>query len=330
MGNIRITRSGKVSLASAGLAITLVIALATTAPSASGALRQSPKRPPPTTSTTTTSTTTTTTTTTVPSSSCGGVGPQGMSGSWTCTFDDEFNGTTLDSSDWTPQVTATSGYTSGDTACFTNSPNNISVSGGDLHLTAVRTAAPFVCTDPAGSFVTSETSGMVTSYDLFSQTYGAFQVNAELPASTVDGLQETFWLYPESLDGYGAWPDSGEIDFAEFYSEYPTLDVPYIHYAEATYDPNVTAYNCTINQGAFNSYGLDWAPGVLTVYLNGAVCLTDHYDPAYPLSSPEPFNQPFFIALTQALGMDTDAYSSATQLPATTLINYVRAWKAAS
>jgi beta-glucanase (GH16 family) len=253
-----------------------------------------------------------------------------MSGSWTCTFDDEFNGTTLDTSNWVPQVTASSGYTSGDTACFTNSPNNISVSGGNLHLTAVRTTAPFLCSDPAGSFETSETSGEVTTYKLFSQTYGAFEVNAELPTSTVDGLQETFWLYPQSIDGYGLWPASGEIDFGEVFSQYPSLDIPYIHYEEAGHDPNVTNDDCTINQGAFNTYGVDWTPGVITVYLNGAVCLSDHYDPAWPLSSPAPFNQPFLISLTQALGMDTNAYSSATQLPASTLINYVRAWKAVS
>jgi beta-glucanase (GH16 family) len=255
-----------------------------------------------------------------------------MSGSWTCSFDDEFTGSTLNTSKWVPQVTATSGFTSGDTACFVNNPSNISVSGGYLHLTAVRSATPFVCDDPRGNFTTEETSGMVSTYDLFSQTYGAFQVNAELPPSTVDGLQETFWLYPQSINGYGAWPASGEIDFAEFYSQYPSLDIPYIHYNQSLFsnDPNVTAYNCDINQGAFNTYGVNWEPGVITVYLNGSVCLTDHYNPAKPLSSPEPFNQPFYLILTQALGMAPDTYSSATQLPATTLIKYVRAWTTAS
>ena len=124
------------------------------------------------------------------------------------------------------------------------------------------------------------------------------------------GLQETFWLYPKKLT-YGAWPTSGEIDFAEFYSQYPTLDVPAIHYTEAASgDPNVTSSHCTINQGAFNTYGVDWQPGLLTIYLNGKVCLTDHPNPAAPVSSPAPFNQPFMIALTQALGSGTDAYKA--------------------
>ena len=36
------------------------------------------------------------------------------------------------------------------------------------------------------------------------------------------------------------WPASGEIDFAEFYSQYPNLDVPFIHYNYSSTDPNVT------------------------------------------------------------------------------------------
>jgi beta-glucanase (GH16 family) len=262
---------------------------------------------------------------------CGGSGPDGISGSWTCTFDDEFSGTSLDTTKWLPQETATSGYTSGPTACFVNSPDNISVSGGLLHLTALQTPAPFTCTDPFGNFTTQETSGMVTTYGLFSQTYGAFEVRAEVPPSVIEGLQETFWLYPQSLSGYGPWPDSGEIDFAEFYSEYPTLDVPYIHYSQAGVDPNVTAYDCVIVPGTFNTYDVQWSPGTINVLYNGHVCLTDHPTPMFPLSSPQPFDKPFFIALTQALGVFTNNYTpGVTQLPATTLVDYVRAWTPSS
>jgi len=263
------------------------------------------------------------------SPTCGGSGPLGMSGSWKCTFDDEFTGTSLNTSKWVPQVTANSGYVTGAgsaTACYVNSPNNVSVSGGYLRLTALKAAAPFTCSDPYGSFTTRYTAGMVSTYGLFDQTYGAFEVNAELPQSTVLGLQETFWLYPQNLT-YGAWPASGEIDFAEFYSEYPELDVPYIHYNEATIDPDVTAYDCVINASTFNTYGLQWSPDSLTMYYNGNVCLVDHPTPASPESGNEPFNQPFFIALTQALGVNTNAFvPGVTQLPATTLVKFVRAW----
>ena len=41
-----------------------------------------------------------------------------------------------------------------------------------------------------------------------------------------------------------------------------------------------------------------------------------------------PFDQPFFVALTQALGVDTNVFNPATTpLPATTQVDYVRVWK---
>jgi beta-glucanase (GH16 family) len=261
---------------------------------------------------------------------CGRVAPLGMTGTWRCTFDDEFTGTSLNTKNWVVQQTSNSGYLTGSSsaaACYVNSPQNVSVSGGYLHLTLLKTAAPFTCSDPNGSFTTQYTAGMVSTYGLFDQTYGAFEVNAKLPQSTIQGLQETFWLYPQNLT-YGAWPASGEIDFAEFYSEYPNLDVPYIHYNAATPDPAVTAYDCIINPTRFNTYGVVWSPDSLTVYYNGKVCLVDHPNPATPLSGNEPFDKPFMIALTQAIGGGTNAFvPGITQLPATTLVKFVRAWR---
>jgi hypothetical protein len=256
-------------------------------------------------------------------SGCQGTTPLGLPGTWNCTLDDEFNGTTLNTSNWVAQVTASSGYLNGATACYLDNPDTISVSGGDLNL-SVRQVAPFTCPDGSDSFTTSYEAGMVSTDGLFDQTYGAFEVNAKLPPSVAAGLQETMWLYPQNLT-YGAWPASGEIDFAEFYSDFPSLDVPYIHYAQSATDLNATAYDCIINQDSFNTYGVDWTPTSITVLYNGTPCLVD-----YPTTGSEPFNQPFFIALTQALGVGADAFvPNATELPATTQVDWVRAWSPA-
>jgi beta-glucanase (GH16 family) len=257
-------------------------------------------------------------------SGCQGTTPLGLPGTWNCTFDDEFNGTTLNTNNWVPQVTASSGFVNGATACYVDNPGTISVSGGDLNLTAQQ-VAPFTCPDGSNSFTTSYEAGMVSTSGLFDQTYGAFEVSAKLPPSVVEGLQETMWLYPQNLT-YGAWPASGEIDFAEFYSEFPGLDVPYIHYSQSSTDPNVTSFDCLIDQDSFNTYGVDWTPTAITVLYNGQPCLVDH-----PSTGSQPFDQPFFIALTQALGVGTNAFApGVTELPATTQIDWVRAWSPAS
>jgi beta-glucanase (GH16 family) len=264
------------------------------------------------------------TTITATASACQGTTPLGVPGTWNCSFDDEFNGTTLNTNNWVPQQTGASGYVNGATACYVDSPDTISVAGGYLNLTALQ-VAPFTCQDGSNSFSTSYEAGMVSTSGLFDQTYGTYEVNAKLPPSVIQGLQETFWLYPQTLT-YGAWPASGEIDFAEFYSQFPGLDVPYIHYSQSSTDLNATAYDCVINQNAFNTYGVDWTPTSITVLYNGTPCLVDT-----PSTGSEPFNQPFFIALTQALGVGTNAFTpGVTELPATTQIDWVRAWQPAT
>lgn len=260
--------------------------------------------------------------------SCGPTIYKATGGAWQCTFDDEFGGSALDSSKWVAQETANSGYTSGLTACFVNRPGNISVAGGTLRLTARKESAPFTCTDPAGNFTTRYTSGMVSTYGRFSQAYGRFEVRAMMPPATVAGLQEALWLWPVDPYRYGAWPGSGEIDIAEAYSLHPDLAVPYLHYNAASFDANVTNTSCHIsNMAAFHTYAVEWTASTMKFVYDGRTCLTDSWNPA-GLIKPQPFDQPFIVALTQALGIGTNAFDPATTpLPATTSIDYVRVWK---
>ena len=255
---------------------------------------------------------------------------------WTCTFDSEFTGNALDPSQWRVVSTSTSAYSSGQMACFVDSPNNVSVGNGYLSLTSRKEAAPFVCSDPAGSYMAQYTSGYVTTFQRFSQTYGRFEAKVRVPAVTVPGLQSSFWLFPVDQSGYGPWPTSGEIDISESYSEYPNRAIPYVHYS---YDPLttspwtdtnvVTNENCVIDPKKFNDYVLEWTPTTMTFIFNGQTCLIDHWAPSSPLRAPEPFDQPFFVNLTQALGINSNAFSpTATPLPATTEVKYVRVWNA--
>jgi beta-glucanase (GH16 family) len=262
---------------------------------------------------------------------CGTAIPKSTGGSWQCTFSDDFNGTSLDTSKWVPQQTETSGYTSGPTACFENNANNISVSNGTLKLTARREAAPFMCKDPYGWFPTQYTSGMVSTAGKFSQAYGRFEVRARLSPATVRGLQTSLWLWPVDSNRYGWFPASGEIDIAEMFSNYADRAVPYVHYNASWFnpDPDITNYNCLItNLAAFHTYAVEWTTSYIKVSYDGQTCLTDYWNPAWPLSKPQPFDQPFLIALTQALGQGTNYFDpSATPLPATTEVDYVHAWQ---
>jgi beta-glucanase (GH16 family) len=268
---------------------------------------------------------------------CSGTTPPvaAPSGSWQCTFDDEFNGSSLDASKWQPQLTSMSGYTTGaapDFVCYVDNPQTISESGGTLNLSVVQTPTPQTC----GQTQTQYEGGMVSSYEIFNQRYGFFEARAKLPASALDGLQETLWLYPENETLFGPFPDSGEIDYGEFYSEFPTTDIPVVHFPGSQNDPNATNDYCAIagmaTAGQFNTYALLWTPTTITAYFNGMPCITDTYAPYVlsPDAAPGPFNQPFFMAFTSALGYGSDSpvgQDMSQELPATMSIDWMRVWQ---
>jgi beta-glucanase (GH16 family) len=302
--------------------IVLSLALLAGAALLAAALPASAAWPSPPATTTTTAATTTTTT---PAPSCGAARTKADGSAWSCTFADEFSGTTLDRTSWVPQQTMYSGYTSG-TECFRDSTNNVSVSGGVLRLTARKESSTITCYP---GFSTRYTSGMVSTYGRFAQAYGRFEVRAKFPSTAIRGLQEALWLWPDDASRYGSsWPASGEIDIAEVYSQWNDRAIPYVHYNADGDDPNVTNTRCFIQDvSAFHTYAVEWTPTSIKVIYDGTTCLVDVWSPAAPLVAPQPFDQPFIVALTQGFGIGTNAPSSSTPLPAVTQVDYVHVWK---
>jgi beta-glucanase (GH16 family) len=262
--------------------------------------------------------------------SCGSALPPKSTGeSWQCTFSDDFTGTGINPRNWLAQRTDRSGSTSGGQDCFVDGKNNVAVSNGTLKLTSRKERTPFTCRSPNGNFTTSYTSGMVSTWNRFAQAYGRFEIRARTWSATVPGLQSAFWLWPQDSSVYGGPPASGEIDIAEMYSRYADRAIPYIHYLAAAPDPNITNNNCLITDlAAFHTYAVEWTPSSITVIYDGQTCLVDQWNPSLPLIAPQPFDQPFIIALTQGLGVGTNSFDPATTpLPATTEVDYVRVWR---
>jgi beta-glucanase (GH16 family) len=275
----------------------------------------------PTTTTTAAPTTTTTATPATPGAPNCTTTPVKANGTpWVCTFVDNFDGTTLDTSKWLVQTTAASNYTIGG-ECYMDDPKNVSVSNGSLQLTVRKEAAPVTCGPRTSSF----TGGTVNTYRKWSQTYGRFEIRAKFPTATVKGLHSALWLWPDNPVKYGAWPASGEIDIAEMYSQYPDRVIPFIHYLPL----KLTQTNnyCTLKVDDWHTYVAEWTATTITISFDGKVCVKDTIS-ARGLAAPKPFDHPFMIALTQGLGVGGNAPDPATvQVPATTSVDYVRVWQ---
>lgn len=258
-----------------------------------------------------------------PSDACGTLQPKATGGSWTCTFVDNFDGSALTRAKWEPQIWFATGVQATH-ACYLDDPSVVSVSNGALKLTVRKVATPVSCSFGGMSGPTNYVAGSVATTYRFGQQYGRFEARTKTTASTVRGLHEAFWLWPDNrFPSSTPWPEAGEIDISETYSVHPTLSIPFLHYsADVNGEQNGvnTAWGCTANRGVWNTYRLDWTATRLEIKVNGTTCLVNTSgDPA--------FQKPYTIALTQGLGGLGNVYDGRAPLPATMSVDYVKVWK---
>ena len=243
-------------------------------------------------------------------------------GQWSCTFSDHFSGPSLASDKWTLVTSDTTG--TGGVDCRVASPKTIRVGGGTLKLTVYDTGSPFMCTSARGSYMTRYAAGAVSTAGKFRQAFGRYEVRAAMPDVTVAGLHSSIWMWPQERR-YGAL--SGEIDINERRTNIADRAVPAVHYSDDGTAGPKTVWDCRITHPErFHSYVLEWSQTTLSFIYDGQVCFTHEWQPE-GLSKPKPFDEPYFLVLSQNLGGGYNAFDPAvTPLPATMVVDYVRIW----
>lgn len=261
---------------------------------------------------------------------CGATVQKADGTAWSCVFADDFDGDLLDTSRWTVLSSKESGYRNGPEcylgAASTQGADDVAVGDGVLRLTARQLDHEVVCPSASGDFVSRWTGAFVTTYGKFTATYGRVEVRAAFPDVDVPGVHAALWLWPQEL-AYGS-AITGEMDIAEYFSRYPDRAIPFLHYQPAVPDGSNTNNDCLLDDpSAMHTYVIEWEPGHVRVSYDGTPCVDHAIAPAAPLTGSQPFDQPFTINLTQALGIGGNAYTDATPLPATTTVDYVRVWE---
>ncbi|WP_182481368.1 IPT/TIG domain-containing protein [Nocardioides immobilis] len=260
-----------------------------------------------------------------PPDACGDLLVKDDGSTWTCSFVDDFDGQSLDTTKWGVQQSSITGFRTGET-CYVNSPENIAVRNGELLLTARREAQNLACDSTLGSFSTPYTGGMVGTRGKFSQTYGRFEVRAKYPAVTVAGLHGGFWTMPRT-NTYGVWPASGELDIAEWWSNAPTQVLPTLHYTGDSLADS--GWNCRVSTpSSYHTYTMEWYPDVVRFFIDGEMCFERSWTPT-GLIAPQPFDKPFSMILNMGVGSLSggNKVSADTPLPATYTVDYAKVWR---
>jgi len=231
--------------------------------------------------------------------------PAGVPGDWALKFDDEFNGTSLDTAKW-----STGWYGSGVTApvnsdeadCY--DPAQVTEGGGALSLTLIRKSENCGIADPLYA------AGLVSTRGNFSFTYGFTEARVWLPGTPGDPDHVANW--PGVWTDGQNWPEDGEIDIAE------GINGQVCSYFHNAANPSVgisagDGSGCpsgTYTDG-WHTFAANWEPGIITYYYDGV----DIGSVTSGITS-----APMFLVLDYAA-------ERSGQAPATMKVDYVRVWQ---
>lgn len=250
---------------------------------------------------------------------------------WKLAWADDFSGTRLDRTVWNVENTSTFGDGNQELACLMDRPENVSVSGGLLTITARKEATPIQCNRhdrrfPAGR---SYTSGMLTTKSRLSFQYGLFEIRARAPTTqgTSKGLWPAYWMLP-------AVRGPGELDILELIGT-GSHDAPSanrvtqtIHCHCAAHPEQAGSYALPAGTFAdgFHTYAAAWAPGSITWYVDGRLS----YSRSIRTTSwiDQAFVGEFYLLLNMAVGGNWPGSPDAdTAFPARYQVDYVRVYK---
>ena len=218
---------------------------------------------------------------------------------WNQTFNDNFDGTSLNSNLWSTQYPSGNG---GEAQYY--GPDAFSLGNGILNIIAQAT--------PANGY--PYTSGILISRDKFSQQFGRFIIRARLPQGK--GFWPAFWLLPETQH----FPY--EIDVFEMLGHDPNTVYLTYHWAGRNGRPASRTFTYKSNHdysSGFHTFMVEWDPSEIAWYVDGIK--------QFSLDQNVP-HEPLFMLVNLAVGGHWGGYpNSSTKFPGVMQVDYVRAYE---
>ncbi len=224
------------------------------------------------------------------------------------TFADEFNGAALDLRRWAPHDPW--GRVR-DFQLQAYSPDAVTVSGGQLHIVARRADAAH----PAQVYDGKEReflSGIITTFGLFAQTYGRFEIRCRVPAGR--GLRPGFLLRPipkGELPAIDVFETTGDAPSRVFLANHWGTEQTERSWGDSFTAPDLSA--------DFHTIALEWDRDRIAWFIDGKE--TFRSTDGVP-------HQPMYLLLDLAMGGRLARTPDAsTPFPASFDIDYMRVYR---
>ncbi|WP_457154574.1 endo-1,3-1,4-beta-glycanase EglC [Mesorhizobium sp. P5_C1] len=188
----------------------------------------------------------------------------------------------------------------------TSSVKPFNIQNGVLTITAAK--APDAIKPYINNY--QYTSGLLTTHDSFAQTYGYFEIRADMPEK--QGAWPAFWLLPAD----GSWPP--ELDAIEMTGQDPNKLLLTSHTNETGTHTTVSSTPYVADTGGFHKYGVLWTENELVWYF-------DNVEVAHA-ATPADMHEPMYMLVDLAVGGIAGTPADGLATPAEMQIDYIHAY----
>lgn len=243
----------------------------------------------------------------------GYITPENYTG-WDLIWQDEFNGTEINTSDWTHEF-GDHGWGNEELQNYGDNPKNSYIQNGNLIIEAHKESSGY-------------SSARMITQGKKNFRWGRVDIRAILPEG--QGIWPALWMLGEEIKNVG-WPHCGEIDIMELVGHEPGK----IH-GTAHWGPQGNSWSYNEGQGKllpggekysekYHVFSIIWEPGEINWYMDDNKYFTLKRD---QVNGNYPFDNDFFFIFNVAVGGKWPGNPDATTtFPQQMIVDYVRVFQ---
>lgn len=224
-------------------------------------------------------------------------------------WSDEFDSSALDQNKWGYDLGG-GGWGNNELQAYTNSPDNVYLSGGNLIIKALKQQS-------GGN---AYTSGRILTKGKKDFKYGRVDVRAKVPKGK--GVWPAIWMLGSNVDQVN-WPRCGEIDIMELRGSKPKELISTMHFPNSAGQRELRGFTKVLSKDLsdeFHVFSLVRSKSLLRFFLDGQ----EYYAFTGGDIVEYPFNNNFFAILNLAVGGQFDGDpDTTTTFPQQMEVDYV-------